>query len=69
MVWLPKNVGRARIRNLFLKYAKGQYLLFLDSDGEIISNQFIQNYQKFITENKDAKVVYGGRHTQKKNLQ
>ncbi|AGC39734.1 glycosyltransferase family 2 protein [Riemerella anatipestifer] len=65
MVWLPKNVGRARIRNLFLKYAKGQYLLFLDSDGEIISNQFIQNYQKFITENKDAKVVYGGRHTQK----
>ncbi|MDD1539051.1 glycosyltransferase family 2 protein [Riemerella anatipestifer] len=65
MVWLPKNVGRARIRNLFLKYAKGQYLLFLDSDGEIISNQFIQNYQKIITENKDVKVVYGGGGTQK----
>ncbi|MCW0499138.1 glycosyltransferase [Riemerella anatipestifer] len=65
MVWLPKNMGRARIRNLFLKYAKGKYLLFLDGDGRVISNQFIQNYQKFITENKDAKVVYGGRHTQK----
>ncbi|MDY3344995.1 glycosyltransferase family 2 protein [Riemerella anatipestifer] len=66
MVWLPKNVGRARIRNLFFKHTKGQYLLFLDGDGEIISNQFIQNYQKFITENKDAKVVYGGRCIQKK---
>ncbi|AFR35306.1 glycosyltransferase family 2 protein [Riemerella anatipestifer] len=65
MVWLPKNVGRSRIRNVFLKYSKGQYLLFLDGDGEIISNQFIQNYQKFITENKDAKVVYGGRCIQK----
>ncbi|MDY3547815.1 glycosyltransferase family 2 protein [Riemerella anatipestifer] len=65
MVWLPENVGRARIRNLFLKHTKGQYLLFLDGDGEIISNQFIQNYQKFITENKDAKVVYGGRYIRK----
>ncbi|MDY3520126.1 glycosyltransferase family 2 protein [Riemerella anatipestifer] len=65
MVWLPKNMGRARIRNLFLKYAKGKYLLFLDGDGKVISNQFIQNYQKFITENKDAKVVYGGRCIQK----
>ncbi|USL96383.1 glycosyltransferase family 2 protein [Riemerella anatipestifer] len=65
MVWLPKNMGRARIRNLFLKYAKGKYLLFLDGDGKVVSNQFIRNYQKFIAEKKDAKVVYGGRCIQK----
>ena len=30
---LSENIGRARIRNLFLKYAKYEYLLFLDCDS------------------------------------
>ena len=29
---LPKNIGRAKIRNLFLKHTDDKYLLYLDCD-------------------------------------
>lgn len=45
---LGKNVGRARVRNLFLNYAKGDYLLFLDDDG-IVNDGFINNYVNALT--------------------
>ena len=60
-VFLEKNVGRSLIRNMFLYYAKGDYLLFLDCDGKIISPKFLKNYCDFIQLNPSTKVIYGGR--------
>lgn len=34
---LKKNIGRAKIRNLFIEYTTNPYLLFLDCDTKIIS--------------------------------
>ncbi len=56
---LPQNVGRARIRNLFLQYATFPYLLFLDCDSIIQQSDFLQNYISIISEQPD--VVCGGR--------
>ena len=59
-IFLKKNIGRSAIRNLFLKYASGNFFLFLDCDAKIISENFLQNYLHFIKENQDAKVIFGG---------
>ena len=59
-IFLEKNIGRSAIRNLFLKYASGDFLLFLDCDAKIISENFLQNYLQFIEKNKDTKVIFGG---------
>lgn len=58
LVQLKTNVGRARIRNLFLKYAKGDYLLFLDCDSHV-PEQFLSKYNKTLATN--PSVVVGGR--------
>jgi len=55
---LESNIGRARIRNLFLKYTSSPYLLFLDCDSKIKSSSFITTYLKYTN---NAKVVCGGR--------
>ena len=47
-IFLDKNIGRSKIRNLFLKYVQSEYLLFLDCDGKIISKTFLKNYIDFI---------------------
>lgn len=65
-ILLEKNIGRSRIRNLFLDYSKTEYLLFLDCDGKIISTNFLQNYVDFLNENSDAAVIYGGRTVSEK---
>ena len=59
-IFLEKNIGRSAIRNLFLKYASGDFLLFLDCDAKIINEIFLQNYLRFIKENQDTKVIFGG---------
>ena len=59
-IFLEKNIGRSAIRNLFLKYASGNFFLFLDCDAKIISENFLQNYLQFIEKNKDTKVIFGG---------
>ena len=59
-IFLEKNIGRSKIRNLFLNYSQGDYLLFLDCDGKIINKNFIADYLKFIDKN-EPDVVYGGR--------
>lgn len=41
---LPQNVGRAKIRNLFLQYANHNHLLFIDCDSELVSENFLLNY-------------------------
>ncbi len=56
---LPKNIGRASIRNLFLKYAQYEYLLFIDCDSLIETPSLLHNYEAAIKSN--PLVVCGGR--------
>lgn len=59
-IFLENNIGRSKIRNLFLKYSRSQYLCFLDCDGKIIRKDFLKAYFDFI-EKKNPDVVFGGR--------
>lgn len=59
-ILLDKNVGRAKIRNAFLKYTKYEYLLFLDCDSTIISDHFLSDYTTAIQQN-NSFVICGGR--------
>lgn len=56
---LEQNIGRAAIRNLFLKYARFNRLLFLDCDSQIYHNQFIEDYLQ--PEFSKEQVICGGR--------
>lgn len=56
---LAENIGRSRIRNLFLKYTSGEYLLFLDDDSLVPDDRFLRKYSKAIDSN--PQVVVGGR--------
>lgn len=56
---LPENIGRSRIRNQFLSYAKYEYLLFLDCDALIGSSLFLENYIDALKSK--PKVICGGR--------
>lgn len=56
---LPENIGRSKIRNLFLKFAKYKYLLFLDCDIVVESTDFLSKYFNILGENPG--VVCGGR--------
>lgn len=58
-IQLDENIGRSKIRNLFLQFAKGEYLLFLDCDGKIIADDFLKTYLKTIQENPNIEVIYG----------
>lgn len=66
-IFLEKNIGRSKIRNLFLEYANGDYFLFLDCDGKIINSNFLEIYIEFLQQNPKIDVLYGGR-TVTKNL-
>lgn len=59
-IQLEKNIGRAGIRDLFLKYSKYNNLLFLDCDSLIISNDFILKYIDAIKHD-SYNVICGGR--------
>ncbi|MGI6242595.1 MAG: glycosyltransferase family 2 protein [Prevotella sp.] len=52
-----KNVGRARIRNFLAQEAQGEWLLFIDGDGKIISDNYLS---QFVEASSRAKVCYGG---------
>ncbi|MBR4229627.1 MAG: glycosyltransferase family 2 protein [Bacteroidales bacterium] len=56
---LAENVGKSKIRNLFLKYATGDYLLFLDDDSLVEDDKFLRKYSNAIGSN--PQVVVGGR--------
>lgn len=56
---LDKNVGRAKIRNLFLNHAQHDYLLFLDCDGVIAKSDFLMTYAHSIAT--APSVICGGR--------
>ena len=51
-----KNEGRAVIRNFLAKEAKHDWLLFIDSNMNIIDSQYLANYQKA----QETDVIYGG---------
>ena len=48
VIQLEINIGRSKIRNLFLKYTEAKFLLFLDCDSELIRPDFISKYLYFI---------------------
>lgn len=58
LIELEENVGRARIRNLLADAARHEWLLFMDSDAEVISPRFITNYMVHCTAGVD--VICGG---------
>lgn len=41
---LNKNLGRSAIRNKMAEDSKFEYLLFIDADSKIISENYLQNY-------------------------
>lgn len=59
-VVLEENIGRARIRNLFLKHTQQPYLLFLDCDSQVIKPDFLKQYLCIISQTK-PQVLCGGR--------
>ena len=59
-IQLEKNIGRARIRNLFLSYANYNALLFLDCDSLVVSNDFLIKYITNLQQY-DFEVICGGR--------
>ena len=58
-VELEENVGRAKIRNLFLDYATKPNLLFIDSDSSIDNSEFLNCYIDILRKG-DAIVIVGG---------
>lgn len=48
LIELPENIGRSKIRNLFLQYTEEDYLLFLDCDVVINDSNFIGHYLQFL---------------------
>ncbi len=56
--WQAKmNLGRAKIRNLLAEMAQGEWILFIDSDAQVKSKDFIANYLK---ETDGRQVICGG---------
>lgn len=55
-----RNIGRSAIRNRLARQAQGEWLLYLDSDAEVIHKDFLQNYLQEIQHNPGIKVLCGG---------
>ncbi|MCY0969059.1 glycosyltransferase family 2 protein [Chryseobacterium wangxinyae] len=58
-IFLKKNIGRSKIRNMFLQFAGGDYFLFLDCDVKIDEHNFLSIYLNEIEENSRVEVIYG----------
>lgn len=55
---LEENIGRSKIRNLFIQYTINPYLIFLDCDAKILSKEYLRNYRKAI--DSETQVICGG---------
>ena len=56
--WQAKmNLGRAKIRNLLAEMAQGEWILFIDSDAQVKSKDFIASYMSLTEGNQ---VICGG---------
>ncbi len=60
-----KNVGRSQIRNFLTSMAHYTWLLFVDSDMQIVNNVYLTQYLKAYSQ---AKVIYGGNCVQREIL-
>lgn len=56
-----KNFGRAAIRNWLVNESRGEWLLIIDSDAEVISDDFILNYWRKTQD--EGAIVVGGLKT------
>lgn len=54
---LKENLGRAKVRNKLADISNGRYILFIDSDAEVIDNHFLLNYMSVTPQ---YKVICGG---------
>ena len=63
----PENVGRAVIRNILAQTAQYAFLLYIDSDLTIISDQFIRRYVDCL--NESTTVIDGGVSIQGNQIQ
>lgn len=52
-----ENVGRSRIRNFLISEARGEWLLFLDSDLSIVRDDFLS---KYLTHANETALIDGG---------
>lgn len=57
-VVLERNIGRAKMRNLLVAEAKGEFLLMLDGDARMVKKDFISHYWHL---RKANTVLVGGR--------
>ncbi len=57
---LPHNIGRAKIRNLFLEHSQADYFLFLDGDALVVQDNFLDKYLQIITQQQPP-IICGGR--------
>jgi len=55
---LRQNIGRAAIRNELARRARYEYVLFLDGDGQLEADDFLQKYVAFCA---PQRVLCGGR--------
>lgn len=59
-----ENIGRAAIRNFLVSEAKGEWLLFMDSDARVISKDYITTYINAIKKSEGLQIIIGGlKHT------
>lgn len=54
---MPHNLGRARVRNWLATEARGEYLLFIDSDAVVCRKDFIRRYLSAV---RPGTVICGG---------
>ena len=54
---MPKNLGRSAIRNLLAADSKGNSILFIDGDMQVVSDDFVKKYYSY---HNTEQVVCGG---------
>lgn len=54
---LPKNMGRAAVRNYLASASRGEHLLFIDADMALTDDRYLEKYLATMPQ---APVIYGG---------
>lgn len=64
----PTNLGAAKSRNLGIKIAAGDYVIFLDADDCLTANSLHYIYQFIITNNQPAVIIADHNNVDKSNV-
>ncbi|MFM7007701.1 MAG: glycosyltransferase family 2 protein [Flavobacteriales bacterium] len=59
LIELENNIGRSKIRNLFLAHSTADFLLFIDGDSTVQDPQFLNKYVAYLKEASDVDVLIG----------